>query len=714
MKHINNWLLAVTFLCIITSCNDTKQETTILKQTDFSLPPVAEMIPDTFTNFGQQRIDNYAWLRDKNNPKVIAYLNAENAYTESVMAPTAGLQQAIYDEIVGRMKEDDESYPSFKDGYYYYSRTEKGKQYRTYCRRKGSMEAAEEIIFNLNSMAEGKTAFIFAGYSISPDNSKVAYFYNETGSYAEYLMKIKDLTTGEEIGFSVDGATSAAWANDNRTLFYSTIDNTLRSYRIHRQALDEPQSTIIYEEKDPKFTTYVSGSKTKDFIFIGCSSSTTSEEWYIDADKPHGTFKCFLPRVQDVEYSVYPHKEKFFVRYKDRENLNGKIYEMPLTGYEERSTWKEFMPHNSEVRIEGIDILKEYVLLELRKNGLSEIIARPVSGDDVRTLSFPEPVYTASLSGNPEYDATTFRYSYTSLNRPTTLFEYNIADGETVKLKEQEIPSGFNPDDYVVERLWADAADGVRVPMAIVYKKGLKKDGSNPALLYSYGSYGSSSDVYFSASFYSLIDRGFVFGIAQIRGGSDLGEQWYEDGKLMKKKNTFTDFIACSELLINENYTSSDRLAAMGGSAGGLLMGAIVNQRPELYQTIVAQVPFVDVINTMLDESLPLTTGEYEEWGNPNVEEQYNYILSYSPYDNVSAQDYPNILITGGINDSQVLFHEPAKWTARLRSLKTDDNIVLLRMNMDSGHGGATGRYEGIKDTAFEFAFILNRVGINR
>jgi oligopeptidase B len=354
------------------------------------------------------------------------------------------------------------------------------------------------------------------------------------------------------------------------------------------------------------------------------------------------------------------------------------------------------------------------VLLELRKNGLSEIIAKPLAGDGVKTLSFPEPVYTASLSGNPEYDATTFRYSYTSLNRPTTLFEYNIADGETVKLKEQEIPSGFNPEDYVVERLWADAADGVKVPMAIVYKKGLKKDGSNPALLYSYGSYGSSSDVYFSASFYSLIDRGFVFGIAQIRGGSDLGEQWYEDGKLMKKKNTFTDFIACSELLINGKYTSSDRLAAMGGSAGGLLMGAIINQRPELYQTIVAQVPFVDVINTMLDESLPLTTGEYEEWGNPNVEEQYNYILSYSPYDNVTAQDYPNILITGGINDSQVLFHEPAKWTARLRSLKTDNNIVLLRMNMDSGHGGATGRYEGIKDTAFEFAFILNRVGINQ
>jgi oligopeptidase B len=630
------------------------------------------------------------------------------------MAPTTDLQQTIYDEIVGRMKEDDESYPSFRDGYYYYSRTEKGKQYRTYCRRQGSMEAAEEIIFDLNTMAEGKTAFIFAGYTISPDNSKVAYFFNETGSYAEYMMKIKDLTTGEEIGFIVDGATSAAWANDNSTLFYSTIDNTLRSYQIHRRTLDEPQSTLIYEEKDPKFTTYVSGSKTKEFIFIGCTSSTTSEERYIDADKPLDTYKIFLPRVQDVEYSVYPHKEKFFVRYKDKENLNGKIYEMPLNGYEERSTWKEFMPHNSEVRIEGIDIIKEYVLLDLRKNGLSEIIAKPVSGDDVKILSFPEPVYTASLIGNPEYDATTFRYSYTSLNRPTTLYEYNIANGETVKLKEQEIPSGFNPDDYIVERLWAEAADGIKVPMAIVYKIGLKKDGSNPALLYSYGSYGSSSDVYFSASFYSLIDRGFIFGIAQIRGGSDLGEQWYEDGKLMKKKNTFTDFIACSELLINERYTSPDRLAAMGGSAGGLLMGAIVNLRPELYQTIVAQVPFVDVINTMLDESLPLTTGEYEEWGNPNEEEYYNYILSYSPYENVAAQDYPNILITGGINDSQVLFHEPAKWTARLRSLKTDDNIVLLHMNMDSGHGGATGRYDGIRDTAFEFAFILNRVGIEK
>lgn len=713
MKHTSGWLLFVTFLLTITSCNDTKKETTILKQSDFPAPPVAEVIPDTFINFGLQRIDNYYWLKDKTNPKVIEYLNAENVYTDSVMASTTALQQTIYDEIVGRMKEDDESYPSFKDGYYYYSRSEKGKQYRTYCRRKESMEAPEEILFDLNRMAEGKQAFIFAGYSVSPDNSKAAYFYNETGSYAEYILKIKDLATDREIGFSVDGAASAAWANDNQTLFYSTIDNTLRSSRIYRRALDEPQSTLVYEEKDVRFTTYVSGSKTREHIFIGSASSTTSEERYIDAGRPLDTFKVFLPRVQDVEYSVYPHKDKFFVRYKDRENLNGKIYEMPLTGYEERSTWKEFLPHNKEVRIEGIDILKDYVLLELRKNGLSEIIARPVAEGSLQTISFPEPVYTASLSGNPEYDATTFRYTYTSLNRPNTLYEYDITTGETVKLKEQEIPSGFNPDDYVVERLWATAADGVKVPMAIVYKKGLKKDGSNPALLYSYGSYGYSSDAHFSASYYSLIDRGFVFGIAQIRGGSDLGEQWYEDGKLLKKKNTFNDFIACSEQLIDSKYTSPDRLAAMGGSAGGLLMGAVANMRPDLYQTIVAQVPFVDVINTMLDESLPLTTGEYEEWGNPNEEEYYHYILSYSPYDNVWAQDYPNILITGGINDSQVLFHEPAKWTAKLRSLKTDDNIVLLHMNMDSGHGGATGRYDGIRDTAFEFAFVLNLAGIS-
>ena len=714
MRHTILMIMSVIAL-VVASCNPKNEKVKILKQSDFPAPPVAEMIPDSFVNFGQERIDNYYWLKEKDNPKVIDYLNAENGYTDSVMASTKALQQTIFDEIVGRIKEDDESYPSLKDGYYYYSRTEKGKQYRTYCRRKGSMDSPEEVIFDVNAMAEGKAAFIFSGYSISPDNSKAAYFYNETGSYAEFTMKVKDLASGENVGFSMDGVASVAWANDNRTLFYSLIDQTLRSSRIYRQTLDASAGELVYEETDARFGTYVYGNKTRQHIFIASASSTTSEERYISADRPADPFKIFLPRVQDVEYSVYPHKDKFFVRYKDKENLNGLIYEMPLTGYEDRTTWKLFVPHDNKVRIESIDILKDYLLLELRKNGLAEIQVKPVSGEgETETIAFPEPVYTASLGGNPEYDANTFRYTYTSLNRPTTLYEYNIETRETGKLKEQEVPSGFNPDDYTVERLWATAPDGVEVPMAIVYKKELKRDGANPALLYSYGSYGMSSDVYFSASMYSLIDRGFVYAIAQIRGGSDLGEQWYEDGKLLNKKNTFIDFIACSEKLIQDGYTSPDKLAAMGGSAGGLLMGAVANMRPDLYRTIVSQVPFIDVINTMLDDTLPLTTGEYEEWGNPNEEKYYNYILSYSPYDNISAQDYPNILITGGINDSQVLFHEPAKYTAKLRELKTDDNIVLLHMNMDSGHGGATGRYDGIRDTAFEFAFILNRVGIEK
>ena len=713
---INFYPLVLLAACAIamTACKPQQKQTNILNQSDFPKPPVAEILPDTFTNFGKQRIDNYFWLKDKSNAKVIDYIKAENAYTDTVMASTKDLQKAIYTEILGRIKEDDESYPVFKDGYYYYQRSEKGKQYGIYLRKKGSLKAPEEVLFDLNKMAEGKPAFIFAGYTISPDNSKVAYFYNETGSYAEYTMKIKDLTTGQNIGFTVDGATSAAWANDNKTLFYSTIDKTLRPFRVYRQKLDEKKGAIVYEEKDSKFNIGLASEKTRQYIFIAAGSSTTSEELFISADKPMDTFQPFLPRVKDVEYSVEVHKDKFFVRYKDKNSLNGMIYELPKTGYENRNTWKVFMPHSKDVRIEDVDVLKDYLALELRKNGLNEIQLKPVNGGEAKTISFPEPVYTAALSGNPEYDAKTIRYNYSSLNRPSTVYEYDIPSGKSTVLKTQEIPSGFDPEKYVVERVWATAADGVKVPFAVVYKKGLKKDGKNPALLYSYGSYGSTSDAYFNSSVYSLIDRGFVYAIAQIRGGSDMGEQWYEDGKLLKKKNTFTDFIACSEKLIKDGYTSANLLAAQGGSAGGLLMGAVANMRPDLYQTIVAQVPFVDVISTMLDDTLPLTTGEYEEWGNPNEEEYYNYMLSYSPYDNIKSQNYPNMLVTGGLNDSQVLFHEPAKYVAKLRKMKTDNNIVLLHMNMESGHGGATGRYKSIEDRAFTYAFILNRVGMKK
>ncbi len=707
-------LTAAVVIFTTISCNQQKV-TNILKQTDFQKPPVADIKPETLTNFGQVRIDNYYWMKDKNNPKVIDYLKTENAYTDTVMASTKDLQKKIYDEIIGRIKEDDQSYPTLSNGYYYFTRTEKGKQYRTYCRKKGSEKAAEEIIFDVNKMAEGKPAYMFEGYDISPDNKLAGYFFNETGSFADYILKIKDLTTGKDLDLTIKGASSFAWANDNKTLFYTLIDPvTLRSYRVYRQVLGNPKADLIYEEKDAKFSLGVSDSKTKDYIFISINSSTTSEERFVSADKPTEIFKVFMPRVKDVDYSVFTHKDYFFIRYKDKQNLNGKLYQVAVKDYADRKTWKEIMPHDKDVRIESVNVQKDYLIIETRKNGLANLEIRNLKTGKKEFINFPEPVYTASSSGNPEYDAATFRYTYTSLNRPATLYEFNCQTSETKKLKQQEIPSGFNPDDYKVERLWANAEDGTKIPMAIVYKKNLKKTGKNPALLYSYGSYGMSSDVYFSGSFYSLIDRGFVFGIAQIRGGSDMGEQWYEDGKLLKKRNTFTDFIACSEKLIADKYTSADKLAAMGGSAGGLLMGAVANMRPDLYQTIVAQVPFVDVVTTMLDETLPLTTGEYEEWGNPNEEEYFRYMLSYSPYDNIKAQNYPNMLVTGGINDSQVLFHEPSKYTAKLRALKTEDNILILHMNMDSGHGGATGRYDSIKDTAFELAFILNRVGISK
>jgi oligopeptidase B len=471
---------------------------------------------------------------------------------------------------------------------------------------------------------------------------------------------------------------------------------------------------VIYEESDARYNVYLSKTKTDKEIFIISSSTYTSEYRSLDADNPAAKPEIFLPREQGVDYSVIAHSDKYFLRYKDSQNLNGMIYELPLKGFQDKSTWKVFVAHDPAVRLEGFDVLKDYVVIDIRMNGLNQFKYFSLKDGSQGEITFPEPVYSAGLNGNPEFDATTVRYNYTSLNRPSTLYEFDLAKGESTKLKEQEIPSGFNADDYVVERLWAKAQDGVEVPMAIVYKKGLKKNGKSPALLYSYGSYGSSSDVYFSPSYYSLIDRGFVVAIAQIRGGSDLGEQWYEDGKLLKKKNTFTDFIACAEKLIDDKYTSADKLAGMGGSAGGLLVGAVANMRPDLFNTIVAAVPFVDVINTMLDTSLPLTTQEYEEWGNPNEEEYYRYMLSYSPYDNVTAQKYPNILATGGLNDSQVGFHEPAKWVAKLRALKQDDNVILLHTNMESGHGGATGRYDRIKETAFEWAFILNRVGIDR
>lgn len=708
-----NYLSVIVIALGLAACNSSSKNVKTTQQSDFPAPPVAAVKPSEFTEFGNKRTDNYFWLKDKTTLEVIEYLKAENAYFDTVMSSTRALQDTLYSEMRGRIKEDDEKVPQFNRGYFYYSRTEKGKQYPSYCRKKGNLSATEEITFNVNKMAEGKKAFIFSNFEISIDNKLAAYTSNETGSFADFTLRVRDLATGSDLPDKIEKVQSFAWANDNKTLFYSVGNEALRSWRIYRHIIGSTQSDeLVFEESDEQFNVYVQKSKTDDFIFISSSSFTSSEYQYLPASQAAGKFKVFIPRTKDVTYNVYPHKEKFFIQYKDRDNLNCKVYEAPLNSFADRSTWKEVIPHKSDVKIDYLDVFDKYLVAQTRKNGLNEILVITLADGKSRTINFPEPVYTASLAGTPNYNATALRYSYTSLNRPNTVYDYIFASGESKKLKEQEIPSGFNPDDYTVERVWAVASDNTKVPISVVYKKSLKKDGSNPALLYSYGSYGYSSDAYFNSSFFSLIDRGFVFAVAQIRGGSDMGEQWYEDGKLLKKKNTFTDFIACAEKLQQDKYTSASKLAIMGGSAGGLLMGAVVNMRPDLFNTVIAQVPFVDVINTMLDESLPLTTQEYEEWGNPNEEEAYKYILSYSPYDNVKAQNYPNILCTAGLNDSQVSYHEPAKFVAKLRALKTDNNILLLHTNMESGHGGATGRFDRLKETAFQLAFILNRMGI--
>ena len=704
----------LALLNLVPACHQKADEMNkITTQKDFPAPPAAAVKPVVFQEFGNTRTDPYFWLRERDNPEVIDYLNAENAYVDAVLGSTKELRQKLYEEMLGRIKEDDSSVPVYHNGYYYYSRTEQGKQYTIYCRKQGSLEAPEEVLIDGNAMAEGKAAFIMGNYEISPDNRLMAYAFNYTGSYAEFTIKVVELATGRELVDQITSSGNFVWANDNRTLFYVIVNESLRPYRLYRHLLGaNGPDQLVYEENDERFNLYVSRSKTDRYIMIASGSFTSSEYRILPADEPDATPVIFFPRQPDVEYHPEHHLERFYIHYKDDANKNYKVMEAPLQGFEDRTTWKDVIAHDPEVRVERVDVSEKYLSVLVRSQGLRQIRILDLSSGEVQPLSFPEPVYNLFPGYTPEYTSAMIRYTYTSLNRPSTTYDYNMADGTTIKLKEQEIPSGFNPDDYTVERHWATAPDGVKVPMALVYRKGLKKNGNNPAYLYSYGSYGSSTDANFRSSVFSLVDRGFVYAIAQIRGGSELGEQWYEDGKLLNKKNTFTDFIACAEHLIREKYTSPKYLAIEGGSAGGLLMGAVVNMRPELFQAVVADVPFVDVINTMLDSSLPLTTQEYEEWGNPNEQEYYEYILSYSPYDNITARAYPNILATTGFNDSQVSYHEPAKWVARLRQLKTGDNIVLLYTNMDSGHGGATGRYDYLKEMALSYAFILDRMGI--
>lgn len=673
-------------------------------------PPVAQKIPVTLTTMGHERVDNYFWLNERDNPQVIAYLEAENDYTESIMSDTEDFQQQLFTEITSRIKQDDQSVPYFKNGYFYYTRYEKGGEYPLYCRRKGSMDAAEEVILNGNKLAKGQSYFNFGCYEVSPDNRLLAYSVDTVGRRI-YTTMFKNLETGRSVGAIISGtAGNLAWADDNKTVFY-TLKNpeTLRSEKLmaHVLGANKPDR-MVYEEGDEAFEIAVYRSKSDQMIFMLLYSNGATEYRFLNADDPAGTFRVVQPRGNDLEYQVTHYRDKFYIVTNDKAK-NFRLVEAPVK-QPSKEYWKEVIPHREDVFLEEIELFKDFMVVSERKDGLINLRIRSMNSNDEHYLDFGEEVYTAYVSYNPLFDTDQLRFSYTSLTTPLSTYDYNMKSREKTLRKQQEIVGGYDPGAYTARRLYAEAQDGVKVPISLVYRKDTPLDGNTPLLLYGYGSYGITVDPTFSISRISLLDRGFVFAIAHIRGGQYLGRHWYDDGKLLKKRNTFTDFITCAEYLIAEKYTDSGHLFAMGGSAGGLLVGAVVNMRPDLFKGVIAAVPFVDVVTTMSDKSIPLTTGEYDEWGNPDDDAFYEYMMSYSPYDNVKAQDYPNMLITTGLHDSQVQYWEPAKWVAKLRELKTDNNLLLLQTNMDAGHGGASGRFEQFRETALEYAFLCKLV----
>jgi len=674
-------------------------------------PPIAPKIPVTLATAGHERVDNYFWLNERENPQVIAYLKAENAYTKSVMSDTEEFQKQLFTEITSRIRQDDQSVPYFKNGYFYYTRYEQGGEYPIYCRRMGNMEAPEEVMLNGNTMAQGHAYFHVGGNEVSPDNSTLAYSVDTVGRRIYHTM-FKDLKTGASTGATISGTTGyLAWADDNKSLFYTLKNSeTLRSeiLMLHTLNSNQPDRQVFHEE-DEAYELYVYRSKSEKMVIMVAQSNTSTEYRFLDSANPTGTFRMVQPREKGLEYQLAHYRDKFYIVT----NYLAKNFRLVETSVDRPSkeNWKEVIPHRDDVLLEDIEVFKDFMVVAERKNGLMQLRIRPLNGGKEHYLDFGEEVYTARIAFNPSFDTEQLRFSYSSLTTPNSTFDYNMRSREKALLKQQEIVGGFNPDEYIAKRLYAPAQDGKKIPISLVYRKDTKLDGQTPLLLYGYGSYGYTIDPTFSVARISLLDRGFVYAIAHIRGGQALGREWYEDGKLLNKKNTFTDFIASAEYLIAEKYTDTEHLCAMGGSAGGLLMGAVVNMRPDLFKAVIAQVPFVDAITTMSDKSIPLTTGEYDEWGNPDEETYYQYMMSYSPYDNVTAQTYPNMLVTTGLHDSQVQYWEPAKWVAKLRELKTGDNLLLLHTNMDAGHGGASGRFEQFRETALEYAFLLKMLG---
>lgn len=684
--------------------------------------PVAEKIPHKTEIHDTVLVDNYFWMRldedergqetpEPKVQKVLDYLNAENAYTDAEMADTEELQQSLYDEIVGRIKQTDMSVPYKYKGHYYYSRYEEGKEYPIHARKEGSLEADEQVMLNVNEMAEGHSYIHVAGRSVSPNNQLLAYGV-DTVSRRIYTIYFKDLSTGEVLKDRIPNTTGGCtWANDSKTVFYTVKDDALRSYKIFKHVLgtDASEDVEVYHEDDETFGTFVYKTKSEKFLVIGSYSTLSTEYRILEADNPQGEFRIFQPRGEKHEYGISHHGNKFYIT-SNRNAQNFKLMECSEDDTEE-SNWKEVIPHREDVLLEGVEVFNEFLVLTERINGRTELRIKRMDGTKDEHLKFDEEAYTVYASVNPEFETNILRIAYTSMTTPSSVFDVNMDADERELLKQQEVVGDFSPGDYGSERLMVEVRDGTQVPISLVYKKGFEKNGKAPLLLYAYGSYGASMDPYFSSVRLSLLDRGFAFAIAHIRGGEEMGRHWYEDGKLLKKKNTFYDYIDCGKALIERSYTSPEHLYAMGGSAGGLLMGAVVNMAPEQFNGVVAQVPFVDVINTMLDESIPLTTGEFDEWGNPKEKEYFDYILSYSPYDNVVAQDYPAMLVTTGLHDSQVQYWEPAKWVAKLRDTKTDHNMLLLKTNMEAGHGGASGRFAAHKETALEYAFLLKLEG---
>ncbi len=681
--------------------------------------PVAAKKEHVRNIHGDKVIDNYYWMYDffgkgPDSTKVVDYLKAENSYLDQVMAGTKQFQADLFTEMKSRIKEKDESVPVFKNGYFYYSRTEDGKQYYKYCRKKGNLNAPEEILLDADKMAEGHAYFAATGFSVSEDNRYLA-FGQDLVSRRQYTIHIKDLQTGQMLPDAIENTEgSAVWANDNKTIFYTAKNPvTLLSEKIMRHAMgtDPKKDALVYEEKDKSNYIGIDKSKNDKFIFI-VSQATMSSEWrMIDASKANSAFTVFSPRMKDVLYTVVPLADRFLILTNKDDAKNFKLMECPL-GTTSATAWKEVIPVRKDVLLQSVEEFRDFIVLNERKDGLVKLRVRSLKDKSEHYIDFGEPAYSANFGANPEYNSVSLRYNYTSLTTPSSTYDYDMSTKVKTLKKQQEVLGGYDPKDYVTERLYATAKDGTKVPISIVYKKGFKKDGNAPLLLYGYGSYGASMDATFGSTRLTLLNRGFAFAIAHIRGGQEMGRLWYENGKLMKKINTFTDFIDCGEFLVREKYTSKQHLYAHGGSAGGLLMGAVVNMAPDLWHGVIAQVPFVDVVNTMLDESIPLTTNEFDEWGNPKNKDAYFYMKSYSPYENVQKKNYPNILVTTGLHDSQVQYFEPAKWVAKLRDMKTDQNMLLLHVNMEFGHGGASGRFDYLKDMALNWAFLFTLEGI--